>query len=146
MVKVFRLTEYTPEIGEVVRRLLIEVSRSGKDKGKIPEEWFRELIESPYHDLLIAEEDGTILGMATVSVVFGVSKKKFAYLEDFVVFSTARGKGVGGAIWEEVLNWAKEKGCTKLEFDSGRGREVAQRFYLNRGAEIYETNFFRKEI
>lgn len=146
MVKVKCLTEYTPEMGEQVRKLLIELSRTGKDKGEIPEEWFREVIESPYHDLLIAEEDGVILGIATVSVVFGAGIRKNAYLEDFVVSSAARGKGIGGAIWISILDWAKIKGCHKLEFTSGKGREAAQKFYLNRGAEIYDTNFFQKTI
>lgn len=146
MVKVFRLTEWTPEVGAAARALLVELSRSGKDKGEIPEEWFSEVIASPYHDLLVAEEDGEVLGMATVSVIFGAGIRKNAYLEDFVVSSKTRGKGVGGMIWKEILNWAKEKGCSKLEFTSGRGREAAQQFYLNRGAEIYETNFFQKEI
>lgn len=146
MLKIKRLTEYTPEIGERVRSLLIELSRSGKDKGEIPQEWFQEVITSPYHDLLIAEEDGIILGMATMSVVFGAGIRKNAYLEDFVVSADARGRGVGGAIWSEILNWAKEKQCKKLEFTSGKGREAAQRFYLNRGAEIYDTKFFQKEI
>lgn len=144
--KIRRLTEYTSEVGEAVRRLLVELSRSGKDRGEIPEEWFREVMASPYHDLLIAEDDGEILGMATVSIVFGAGIRKNAYLEDFVVSSKARGRGVGGAIWEEILTWAKEKGCSKLEFTSGRDREAAQKFYLHRGAKIYKTDFFQKEV
>ena len=56
MLEIKRLTEYTPEIGGRVRGLLIELSRSGKDKGEIPEEWFQEVITSPYHDLIIAED------------------------------------------------------------------------------------------
>ena len=134
------------KVAEAARKLLIELSRSGKDKGEIPEEWFLEVVRSPYHEMLIAEDGGEILGMATVSVVFGAGIRKNAYLEDFVVSSAARGKGVGGAIWEEILEWAREKECAKLEFTSGKGREAAQEFYLHRGAEIYETNFFQKEV
>ncbi len=146
MVKVKCLEEYSPEVGERVRGLLIELSRSGKDKGEVPEEWFREVIESPYHDLMVAEEEGVILGMTTVSVVMGAGIGKNAYLEDFVVGGEARGKGVGGAIWEKVIAWAERKGCRKLEFTSGKGREAAQRFYLKRGAKIYETKFFQRGI
>lgn len=146
MIKVVQLADYSPEVGMAVRGLLIELSRSGKDKGEIPEKWFREVIASPYHDLLVAMEDGQILGMATVSVVFGAGIRKNEYLEDFVVSAEARGKGVGGMLWEEVLKWGKEKGCVRLEFTSGRDREAAQRFYLNRGAKIYETDFFQKEL
>ena len=146
MVEVKRLAEYTPEIAEAIRRLLIELSRSGKDKGEIPEEWFRDIISSPWHDLLIAEEDGKILGIAAMTIVMGPGIRKNAYLEDFVVSSEARGKGVGGKLWEEMINWAKEKGAKRLEFTCGEGREAAHAFYHKHGAEIYDTDFFRVEL
>lgn len=144
--RVRTLGKYTPEMAEQVRGLLVELSRTGKDKGEIPEGWFREVIASPYHDLLVAESEGRILGMASISVVMGAGIRKNAYLEDFVVAEKARGLGVGSAIWEAIISWARGKGCSKLEFTSGRGREAAQKFYLNRGAEIYKTNFFQKEL
>ena len=141
-----RLDTYTPETANRVRELLIQLSRSGKDKGEIPREWFEDIINSPWHDLLIAEEDGKIIGFACLSVTMGPGIRKNAYLEDFVVDSTIRGKGIGSALWQEMLNWAAEKGCKKLEFTCGNGRESAQEFYKNHGATIYETNFFRKDI
>jgi GNAT superfamily N-acetyltransferase len=141
-----RLTEYTPEVATRVRELLIQLSRSGKDKGEIPESWFVDIINSPWHDLLIAEDEGQIIGIATVSVTMGPGILKNAYLEDFVVDSTVRTKGVGSALWDEMLKWAAEKGCAKMEFTCGHGREVAQAFYKKHGAEIYDTNFFRVEL
>lgn len=141
-----RLDTYSPETADRVRELLIQLSRSGKDKGEIPREWFEDIINSPWHDLLIAKEDGKIIGFACLSVTMGPGIRKNAYLEDFVVNSTIRGKGIGSALWQEMLNWAAEKGCKKLEFTCGNGRESAQEFYKNHGATIYETNFFRKDI
>lgn len=141
-----RLDKYSTEVAEQIRKLLIQLSRSGKDKGEIPEEWFNDMIDSPWHDLLIAEEDGKIIGVACISVVMGAGIRKNAYLEDFVTDSSVRGKGVGSALWEEMLKWAEEKGCRNLEFTCGNGREAAQQFYRRHGAEIYETNFFRKTI
>ena len=141
-----RLEKYTKEVGEQVRKLLIELSRSGKDKGEIPEEWFLEIINSPFHDLIIAEEEGRILGMASMSMMMGAGIYKNAYLEDFVVLGEARGKGVGRKIWEEILTWAREKGARRLEFTCGAGREAAHAFYHKHGAEIYPTDFFRLEL
>ena len=37
---VSKLEKYTPEIADQVRQLLIQLSRSGKDRGEIPKEWF----------------------------------------------------------------------------------------------------------
>ena len=140
------LKEYSSETAERVRELLIQLSRSGKDKGEIPEEWFKDIITSPWHDMLIAEEDGKILGIANLSVTMGPGIRKNAYLEDFVTDSSIRGKGVGSALWNAMLNWAKEKDCKNLEFTCGQGREASQEFYKHKGAEIYDTNFFRKTI
>ena len=96
--------------------------------------------------LLAIDDHGKIIGIATLSIHMGPIIRKNAYLEDFVTDSAIRGQGVGSALWEEMLKWAKEKGCQKLEFTCGQGREASQQFYKNHGATIYDTNFFRKDI
>ncbi|MBR2710710.1 GNAT family N-acetyltransferase [Candidatus Saccharibacteria bacterium] len=141
------LTEYTPEIANRIRELLIQLSRSGKDRGEIPKEWFDDLISSPYHDMLLAfDEDNKIIGIATLSIIMGPIIRKNAYLEDFVTDKSCRGQGVGTALWNAMLEWAKDHGCQELNFTSGHGRESAQEFYRHKGAEIYDTNFFRKPV
>lgn len=141
------LTEYTHETATRIRELLIQLSRSGKDRGEIPKEWFDDLIESPYHDMLLAIDDnGRIQGIATLSIIMGPIVRKIAYLEDFVTDESCRGQGVGNQLWKAMLQWAKAKNCTELNFTSGQGREAAQEFYKKRGAEIYDTNFFRKTL
>lgn len=141
------LNEYTPKTANRIRELLIQLSRSGKDRGEIPEQWFNNLIASDYHDMLIAYDDNEkIIGIATLSIIMGPIVRKIAYLEDFVTDESVRGQGVGDALWQEMLKWAKDKGCTELNFTSGHGREAAQIFYQKRGAEIYDTNFFRKTL
>ncbi len=141
-----RLDKYTQKVADEVRALLIQLSRSGKDRGEIPKEWFEELIASPYHDMILAVEDEKVVGIATVSIHMGPIIRKNVYLEDFVTDSSVRGKGVGSAIWTEIEKWGKEKGCKNLEFTCGNGREVAQEFYKQHGASIYDTNFFRKSL
>ena len=76
----------------------------------------------------------------------GPGIRKNAYLEDFVTDSEVRGKGVGSAIWNAYETWAREKGCKNLEFTCGHGREKSQEFYKHHGAEVYDTNFFRKAL
>lgn len=145
--KITTLKEYTPETAARVRELLIQLSRSGKDRGEIPREWFDELIASPSHDMLLAIDDfGKIQGIATLSIIMGPIVRKVAYLEDFVTDASCRGQGVGSQMWEAMLAWASAKGCSELDFTSGKGREAAWKFYEARGAEIYDTNFFKKSI
>ncbi|MBR0242508.1 GNAT family N-acetyltransferase [Candidatus Saccharibacteria bacterium] len=145
--KITRLTTYTEETANRIRELLVQLSRSGKDRGEIPREWFDELISSPYHDMLLALDDNDkIIGIATLSIIMGPIVRKNAYLEDFVTDESVRGRGIGSKLWDAMLDWAKEKGCAELNFTSGQGREAAWRFYQGKGAEIYDTNFFRKTI
>ena len=145
--RITTLTEYTPATANRIRELLIQLSRSGKDRGEIPEEWFKDLINSNHHDVLIAYDDNDkIIGIATLSVIMGPIVRKVAYLEDFVTDGSVRGQGVGDALWQAMLTWAKDKGCRELNFTSGHGREAAQAFYKKRGSEIYDTNFFRKTL
>lgn len=146
MVEIKRLTEYKIETAEAMRGLLVQLSRSGKDKGEIPEQWFLDVINSPWHDVLLAVEGEEILGMCSLSIIMGAGVGKNSYLEDFVVSEVARGKGVGGMLWNAMLEWGKEKGAKRMEFTCGHGREVAQEFYKSHGAEVYETNFFRREL
>ena len=160
MIKIIAVTEYNKTVADRIRQLLIQLSRSGKDKGEIPQEWFEQLISSPWHDLLLAvesaEDDNVkqdlpaipeqILGMASVSIIFGAGIGKNAYLEDFVVDQSARGKGVGNLLFNAYEDWAREKGCKNLEFTCGQGREAAQQFYRDHGAVTYDTNFFRKKL
>ena len=78
--KITTLTEYTPEIAARVRELLIQLSRSGKDRGEIPQEWFDELIASDAHDMLLAIDDsGKIQGIATLSIIMGPIVRRVAY-------------------------------------------------------------------
>lgn len=145
--RIERLTEYTPETATRIRELLIQLSRSKKDRGEIPREWFDELIASNHHDMLLAIDDNDkIIGIATLSIIMGPIARKIAYLEDFVTDESVRGQGVGSALWQAILDWAAEKGCLELNFTSGQGREAAWKFYQKKSAEIYDTNFFRKTI
>ena len=120
------LTEYDKATADRIRELLIQLSRSGKDRGEIPEEWFSALINSDNHDMLLAYDDNNrIIGIATLSIIMGPIIRRAAYLEDFVTDESVRGQGVGSALWNAMLDWAKEKHCTELCFTSGHGREAA---------------------
>ncbi len=144
--KVKILDKLTPEVATRIRELLTQLSRTHKDPGEIPEQYIREIIDSPYHDILIAESDNNqIVGIALLSIIANFKNKK-AYLEDFVTDDNVRGQGIGSALWDAMLNWAREKGCVELNFTSGYDRETAHRFYLSHDAKIYDTAFFRKTL
>ena len=58
-----------------------------------------------------------------------------AYLCDFVVDQDHRGCGIGTALVEKVVEIARQRGCRRVELDSGFHRTEAHGFYERRGFE-----------
>lgn len=139
------LTSYSEKDARDIGLLLTHLSDKF-DGSTVPEEVLQNIISSPHHAQLVARDSsGKIVGAATVSVIMGAGSAKNAWLEDFVVDTSLQGFGIGGKLWDAVVDWCKSKGARNLNFTSRPSREAAQAFYLKRGAVVRETNFFRKK-
>jgi GNAT superfamily N-acetyltransferase len=106
--------------------------------GAVPAGWdpdrarraLAEAIAEPGSAVLLAERGGELLGFATAyldlsSVRFGPR----CWVEDLAVSPEHRSQGVGKALLDALKGWARERGATHLELDSGLAREDAHRFY-----------------
>ena len=146
MIEIGPMTEYDGEVAEAMGKLRQQLSKR-HDGSAIEREKIEELIESPYHDILIALDDDKVVGMAIVSIVLSTLDRN-VYMEDLVVDSECRGKGVGGMLLEAVKDWGRQKGCRSLEFtSSNREKKVgAKDFYESHGAMLRETDFYRVEL
>jgi GNAT superfamily N-acetyltransferase len=83
--------------------------------------------------VLVAERDGVLVGICTAyldlnSVRFGLR----CWVEDLVVAAEHRSRGAGGALLDAAEDWARARGATHLELDTGLARADAQRFYERR--------------
>jgi len=58
------------------------------------------------------------------------------WVEDLAVDSDRRSGGVGGALLDAASEWARERGATHLELDSGLARTDAHRFYERRDPDL----------
>jgi GNAT superfamily N-acetyltransferase len=97
-------------------------------------EGYREFVGSDHADVLLAVRGGRIVGLASVCVdIRSVRYGLRCWLEDLVVTSGERSKGVGRALLAAASAWARERGCTHLELDSGLARADAHRFYEANG-------------
>ena len=112
MIDISALTEYDGEIAAAMGKLRQQLS--ARHNGEpIEREKIEELIESPYHDILLAmDEKGKVVAMAIMSVVMATLDRN-AYLEDLVVDSECRGRGVGGQMLEAIKDWGRQKGCRR---------------------------------
>lgn len=143
-VEVKTVALYSERIAEGIGRLMPDLSAKLTD-APVPREHLDEIIHSPYHDQLIAEVRGQIVGAAAMSLIMGPSAfRRKAWLEDFVVSSdeTIRGMGVGFELWKGVIDWSRSKRATKLEFTSHSSREAAHNFYKRQGAVMRDTSPF----
>lgn len=102
--------------------------------------------EDPNAQLLVAEDSGQVIGTALVSlcqdVMFG--SQPFAVVENVVVDSDARSKGVGAALMRHVEAFAKHKNCSKIMLLSSVNRVSAHRFFERAGFNALAKRAFVK--
>lgn len=139
---IYEVTEVTPELIEAFDRLIPQLSRSNPPPSA---DELAFIIESPASVLLMAEEDGVILGSLTLAL-FRIPTAMRAWIEDVVVDDAARGKGVGRALNEAALERAREAGAATVDLTSRPSREAANRLYQRIGFEKRDTNVYRYNL
>ena len=93
-------------------------------------EGIRYALDNPNSDILLAVEDDTVIGMASVyKDYFSIRDGWRTWLQDLVVTSDYRSGGVGSALLSAAAGWARDHGCTHVDLASGLGRKDAHRFY-----------------
>ncbi len=147
MIDISALTEYDGDIAATMGVLRRQLSTK-YDGSPISRDLIEEIIESPYHDILLAIDDSDkIVGMVVVSIVMMTTRRN-VYMEDLVVDEACRGKGVGGRMLEAVKDWGRKKGCQRLEFTSTsrENKENAVKFYESHGIMLRDTGQYRAEL
>jgi ribosomal protein S18 acetylase RimI-like enzyme len=130
------------ELMEAVGRLARQLSSSAPVPTR---QELNEIVASPATTLLVAREDGRIIGMLTVAM-FRIPTGLRAWIEDVAVDEAARGKGVGERLSREALRIAGERGARTVELTSRPSREAANRLYQRIGFERRETNVYRYTV
>jgi GNAT superfamily N-acetyltransferase len=97
-------------------------------------ETFRDLISNERGSLVIAEESGKILGMASISFNLALRYNgEYCQLEELIVDQNARGKNVGGLLIEETIRLAKIRGCKEFGLYLLESTKHNQTFYEKYG-------------
>jgi GNAT superfamily N-acetyltransferase len=97
------------------------------------------LLETPGIRMVVAEEQGRIVGMATLQTLISTAEgSPVGLVEDVVVDREARGMGIGSALLDQLQEWARENGLTRLQLAADRGNIGALEFYRCKGWE--QTN------
>lgn len=95
----------------------------------------REAVESPGSAVFVAEleEQGRLVGLCTAYLELNsVRYGQRCWVEDLVVNPDHRSQGIGDALLDAASDWARARGATHFELDTGKARVDAQRFYERR--------------
>ena len=94
---------------------------------------------SPPGQTVVLEEDGVILGSATMGPN-RPDRGSHVGTASFMVSSAARGRGVGRRLGEYVVQWHRDHGCHGIQFNAVvETNTAAIRLWQNLGFEIIGT-------
>ena len=109
--------------------------------GERSNEFFQSVFESADQDILVAEEDGKILGFSHVMIleqkkVACLKPETLVYIQDLDVLESRRSQGIGTLLMESSKRYGKEHGVDFIR---------TQVFPQNiDGMRFYEKNGFRE--
>jgi len=86
-------------------------------------------------------EADEILGYTTCFFAYFTWSGKSVYLDDLYVEPEYRGWGVGKALIESVIAFARQENCYKVHWQVSRWNKSAMAFYKSLGAEIDDTEY-----
>lgn len=93
-------------------------------------ERFRALLANDRATSFVARESGELVGFVTATLdILSVRFGQRAWVEDLAVHPDRRSAGTGLALLDAAKDWARSRGASHLELDSGLGRTRAHEFY-----------------
>jgi GNAT superfamily N-acetyltransferase len=89
----------------------------------------------PEFQAIVADTDGQLIGMLVYYFIpFTFDLRPTLFIKEFFVVRSARGEGIGDALFTATRNVAVEHGCGRIKWDVLSDNAGAQRFYSRQGA------------
>jgi len=136
------VVEMTDELDEAFQRLIPQLSSSSVIPGR---EYLERMVASDACSLFIARDpqaENRIVGALTL-ITFRIPTGVRSWIEDVVVDTQLRGRGVGEALTRAALERARQLGARTVDLTSRPSREAANRLYQRVGFVRRETNLYR---
>lgn len=86
-------------------------------------------------------DDIGVKSVAGIRVAEWLYSGKYLEIDDLITAEGERSKGYGAALFDWVVNYAREQQCVQLRLVSGVQRIDAHRFYQNKGM-TFEAKYF----
>ena len=127
-----------------IRGLLSQIrSYPSENTGTMSE--LRNLIGDKNIVVVIAKDGARIIGMALLYINVRIGRR-IGQVEEVVVDSEHRGKGLGKSIMQKLIATARKKRLEKLYLTSRPSRVAANALYERLGFEKKETNVYQFKI
>ena len=98
---------------------------------------FDAVLASPDHDLVVAEVNGAVVGLAHLMVYHDLSHGALAgELLGLVVREDLRRQGIGRQLLREVMRLAKQRGVGELHINTEQDNDAAKGLHAGLGAEV----------
>lgn len=109
---------------------------------------FRLMESNPNYIVLTAKEDNSVIGsvMGIICLDLVGECKPFMVIENVVVKSAWRGRGIGAKLMEEIEEIGRERNCYYTMFVSGSHRKEAHQFYKAIGYDLDFVQGFKKYL
>lgn len=132
-----------PAVHDLVRELAI-YEKSESALTATLEDYTRHF-EAGRFEVLVAEIDGEVIGMAFYYLTYSTWKGPMLWLEDFVVKEAHRRSGAGQLLFDAYVEEARRKGCRLVKWQVLDWNEPALNFYRRQQA-IIETDWWTGKI
>ena len=105
---------------------------------------FKEIINSKYLDLLVAEDGGVLLGSCYLNVIPNITRggRPYAVIENVVIDSAHRNRGIGKSLLDHAVKLAWKQNCYKVMLMSGRTEGAVHAFYKKCGFNADEKQSY----
>ena len=121
-----RLTELLGELFAIEADFTIDAER--QRRGMIL------MLAAPQACVLVAEADGTVIGLATGQLIISTAEGGPALLvEDVMVASNWRGQGIGRGLIYKLAQWAVDHDAHRLQLLADRNNSAGLDFYRKIG-------------
>ncbi|WP_250006094.1 GNAT family N-acetyltransferase [Actinoplanes sp. M2I2] len=96
---------------------------------------FEEIDADPNNELIVADDDGEVVGTCQLTFTPGLSRHgaRRLTIEAVRVRADRRGAGLGRELMRYALTRARERGCRIAQLTTDKRREDAHRFYAGLG-------------
>ena len=141
-ISIYELLETDDKYVEAVNRLLGQLSSTPR---RFSMASLEAIVNSENSHLLLAEVDGKVAGMLTLSHYLAPTGLKM-WIEDVVVDEAMRGRSLGRRLVERTVEYARTLGPGTLMLTSRPSREAANALYRSCGFSFKETNNYTMKI